>query len=206
MSLPEGQFRFDLSGGHLALDFANTVSHRPTENRKERLPDYRSLIAFGEQSGVLPVSAAKRLSSKTGEEPAEVQRAWQNAVRLREALFEIFSALAEQRAIPAQALAILNAALLKGASHGHIASSANRLRWEWIAQENNCESVLWQVARSAAELLTSDEIANLRICASEKCAWLFLDKTKNHRRRWCDMKTCGNRVKARRHYQRVRAS
>jgi predicted RNA-binding Zn ribbon-like protein len=206
MSSPEGQFRFDLSGGHLALDFANTVSHSPPENRKERLPDYRSLIAFGEQSGVLPVSAAKRLSSKTGKEPAEVQRAWQNAIRLREALFEIFLALAEQRAIPAQALAILNAALLKSASHGHIVSNSGGFRWEWIGQESDCESVLWPVARSAAELLTSEELANLRICASEKCAWLFLDKSKNHRRRWCDMKTCGNRVKAQRHYQRVRAS
>jgi predicted RNA-binding Zn ribbon-like protein len=43
------------------------------------------------------------------------------------------------------------------------------------------------------------------MCASEDCAWLFLDKTKNKRRRWCDMKICGNRVKARRHYERVKA-
>ena len=52
--------------------------------------------------------------------------------------------------------------------------------------------------------LVSDELALVRICGSEECDWLFLDKTKNHRRRWCDMKTCGNRVKARRHYERVK--
>jgi len=66
-------------------------------------------------------------------------------------------------------------------------------------------SVLWPVARAAADLLLSDEISHLRMCGADDCAWLFLDKTKNQRRRWCDMKTCGNRVKARRHYQRLKA-
>ena len=65
------------------------------------------------------------------------------------------------------------------------------------------ESALWPIARAAADLLLSDELQHLRMCASDDCAWLFIDRTKNHRRRWCDMKTCGNRVKARRHYQRV---
>jgi len=206
MSSSEGQFRFDLSGGHLALDFANTVSDRPTENRKERLPDFASFLAFGEQTGVLPASAAKGLSTKAGKGSVEAQRAWQNAIRLREALFAIFSAVAERRPINLGAMELLNATLLKSAPHGHIVSSGGRFRWEWIGQESDCEAVLWSVARGAAELLTSEELSRLRICASEKCAWLFLDTTKNHRRRWCDMKTCGNRVKAQRHYQRVRAS
>jgi predicted RNA-binding Zn ribbon-like protein len=53
-------------------------------------------------------------------------------------------------------------------------------------------------------LLTSEELVLVRECAAEDCGWLFLDKTKNHRRRWCDMKTCGNRDKARRYYERMR--
>jgi predicted RNA-binding Zn ribbon-like protein len=59
--------------------------------------------------------------------------------------------------------------------------------------------------RAAVELLTSEDIMRVRTCADETCAWLFLDRTKNQRRRWCDMKTCGNRVKARRHYERLKA-
>jgi predicted RNA-binding Zn ribbon-like protein len=77
--------------------------------------------------------------------------------------------------------------------------------WEWINMDQYLDSVLWAVARSAAELLLSDELQHLRICAADNCAWLFLDRTKNQRRRWCDMKVCGNRVKARRHYERVKA-
>ena len=203
---PTPNFRFDLSGGNLALDFANTVSSRPTENRKERLPEYRSLLAFGKQTGVLPARAVDCLQAKVSEAPGQGQGTLQEAIRLREALFEIFSAVAQRHAIPGNALALLNAVLQESASHGRIVRTSRRFAWEWIGMDGYLDSVVWPVARAAAELLTSDEIVNLRVCASDKCAWLFLDKTKNHRRRWCDMKTCGNRVKAQRHYQRVKAT
>ena len=206
MSRPQPNFHFDLSGGNLALDFANTVSYRPTENRKERLAEYRNLVAFGKETGALPARAIDRLYAKAGQAPKEGQRALQNAISLREGLFEIFSAVAEARPIPSGALALLNAALQESASHGRIVHTSRRFAWEWIGMDSYFGSVLWPVARAGAELLTSEEVANLRICASDKCAWLFLDKTKNHRRRWCDMKTCGNRVKAQRHYQRIKAS
>ncbi|MEW6230587.1 MAG: CGNR zinc finger domain-containing protein [Bacillota bacterium] len=34
----------------------------------------------------------------------------------------------------------------------------------------------------------------------------FLDTTRNHSRRWCSMRDCGNRVKVRRFYNRKRAA
>jgi len=54
------------------------------------------------------------------------------------------------------------------------------------------------LALSAAGLMTSPEMARVRACGSSDCRWLFLDTSKNHTRRWCDMKICGNRMKARR--------
>ncbi|WP_443691321.1 CGNR zinc finger domain-containing protein [Pseudomonas sp.] len=42
-------------------------------------------------------------------------------------------------------------------------------------------------------------VAKIKQC--EGCTWLFIDTSKNHRRRWCSMATCGNRAKAQRHYQ-----
>ena len=76
---------------------------------------------------------------------------------------------------------------------------ASGMPWPWLQ-----EAMLWPVLRSAAELLTSEEAARVRQCASETCSWLFVDRSRTHRRRWCDMKTCGNRDKARRYYQRHR--
>src|SRR3989442_8269959 len=66
--------------------------------------------------------------------------------------------------------------------------------------------LIWPIARSAADLLTSDEQRQLvRECGAPDCLWLFLDTTKNRSRQWCSMQSCGNREKARRHYQRLRA-
>jgi predicted RNA-binding Zn ribbon-like protein len=62
--------------------------------------------------------------------------------------------------------------------------------------------MLAPIVRAAAELLTSDDRARIRECGSETCFWLFMDHSKNGTRRWCDMKVCGNREKARRHYRR----
>jgi predicted RNA-binding Zn ribbon-like protein len=58
------------------------------------------------------------------------------------------------------------------------------------------------VVRSIPRLLTSPEAGRVRQCESETCAWLFLDQSRSRSRRWCDMKVCGDRAKARRHYER----
>jgi len=75
--------------------------------------------------------------------------------------------------------------------------------WSWDADTPELDRPLWPIVRSAAELLTSPERELVKRCASDTCLWLFLDRTKNHARRWCDMKVCGNRAKVRRHRRRA---
>jgi predicted RNA-binding Zn ribbon-like protein len=82
----------------------------------------------------------------------------------------------------------------------------NRLQLGW-ADEDLLDSVLWPVVQATVELLTSPDAERVRICEAvlaKECDWLFLDLSRNHSRRWCSMKDCGNRAKARRHYQRKR--
>jgi len=64
---------------------------------------------------------------------------------------------------------------------------------------------LWPLSRSAAELLTSADLAFIRECQGEDCGWLFLDTSRNRTRRWCDMRDCGNLAKVRRFRRRRRA-
>lgn len=66
------------------------------------------------------------------------------------------------------------------------------------------DTVLWAVARSAAELLVAPELDRLRICRNYDCRWMFLDMSKNRSRRWCSMDSCGNVVKQRRHQHKIR--
>jgi predicted RNA-binding Zn ribbon-like protein len=83
------------------------------------------------------------------------------------------------------------------AGHYHLA---------WRARAPAPEQILWRVARATAELMTSDQLLTVRVCAGEACGWLFLDKSRNHLRRWCSMSDCGNRAKAREFYKRVRSA
>lgn len=61
------------------------------------------------------------------------------------------------------------------------------------------------IAFSAISILADRrEVERLKLCPGSNCGWLFIDETKNRRRRWCSMETCGNRAKANRHYARSR--
>jgi predicted RNA-binding Zn ribbon-like protein len=194
--------RFEFTGGNLCLDFTNTVDSRPTDCRKELLTSYADLVRWGEEASVLSQKEADRLCRQANEAPGPAKTALRHALQLREAIYAIFSAGAERRAAPGTSLAVLNIAVQEAAAHMRLTRANRNFTWEWIMPDNRLDSILWPVARSAAELLTSHELEHVRRCASETCAWLFLDKTRNHRRRWCEMRTCGNRDKARRYYQR----
>src|SRR5207253_8313042 len=97
MSQAQTKFKFDLSGGNLALDFANTVSFRLTD-ATERLVDYNHLVFFGMQSGVY--SFPEHLFAIAGESPARGKRSLQTPMQLREALYAILSAHGAPRAHP----------------------------------------------------------------------------------------------------------
>ena len=81
-------------------------------------------------------------------------------------------------------------------------SGADGFDWAWDGASDALDRMLWPIVWSAVELLKSDELAHVRECANDQCSWLFLDLSRNHSRRWCDMQSCGNLVKARRHYAR----
>src|ERR1700746_1340749 len=201
MSQAQTKFQFECSGGNLALDFANTVSFRLTD-ATERLVDYNHLVVFGTQSGVY--SFPERLFTISGRSPGLGKSALQKAIQFREHLYAIFTAGVEHRTIPGNALGWLNFIVSEADDPQRLLYPDRRFVREWVYLDSYLESVLWPIARAAADLLTSDEIQNVRICADKDCGWLFVDRPKNRRRRWCDMKVCGNRVKARRHYQRIR--
>lgn len=196
---------FEFTGGNLCLDFANTVDNRTSDQPNELLTDYSRLLRWGEESGAVSKKTLERLNALASESPGNAQLTLRHAVQLRDAIYDIFSAVAQRRGIPSTALATLNKAVQNASEHAQVGHTNRHFAWEWILPESRLDSMIWAVARAAAELLTSDDLAYVRQCASDTCAWLFLDKTKNHRRRWCDMKTCGNRDKARRYYQRQKA-
>ena len=196
---------FEFTGGNPCLDFADTVDDRTSDHPRELLTDYGQLLQWGKEAGVITAKTAERLRQLASEAPGSALTTLRTSIQLRDTIYDIFSAVAQRQVIPGTALAILNSAIRQAAQHAQIVNTNRRFTWAWIEPESNLDSMLWPVSRAAAELLNGEEIGYVRQCASETCSWLFLDKTKNHRRRWCDMKSCGNRDKARRYYQRQKA-
>lgn len=75
----------------------------------------------------------------------------------------------------------------------------------WQSSDLDLSLPCWPIVYSASQLLASNRLDRVRQCAGDDCGWLFLDTSRNHSRRWCDMADCGNRAKARRHYRRTHA-
>lgn len=188
---------FQLVAGHLALDFANTLDYRfDPKRRVDLLRDYGSLLEFVRQSGVITQEQAGLRLSQTSS--ADRRGTLQRAILLREAIDSLFRSVVSGKSPQLSSLQTLNRFL-------ESTSATESLRWqrsEFIRAYNNLvskpDTPLSPIIEAAASLLTSPERHCIRECADPSCRWLFLDRSKNHSRRWCDMRTCGNRLKVQR--------
>jgi predicted RNA-binding Zn ribbon-like protein len=201
-AMGEDGFRFELSGGVLCLDFANTLSYRGRADPVERLTSYAALVVWGQQAGVLTDREAQRLARAAARRPAEATIVHAHALTLREALYRLFSAVAAGRSPDTADVTTVNRMLAQALGWLQIGATPEGFRWKWNGPGDALDRMLWPVLRSAADLLTSAPLRNIRECAAPDCGWLFLDTTRNRRRRWCDMQGCGNRAKVRRHRER----
>jgi predicted RNA-binding Zn ribbon-like protein len=192
-----------LIGGALCLDFVNTVEPRNRPGGREWLPDYGALVAWSRYAGSLTGPQADRLLREVARRPSAAAAAHAWALALREALYPLFAAVAAGRAPAPADLEALNGALGPAMARARLrptGRAAGAFAWEWDADDLPPERPLWPVARAAAELLTSADLARVRACAGDVagCGWLFVDRTKNRNRRWCHMGGCGTVAKVRR--------
>jgi predicted RNA-binding Zn ribbon-like protein len=194
--------RFELMGGAVCLDFVNTLDDRFSAEPKELLKHCVDLARFAEDTGILGDLQVDRLMTRSMQRPEEAKRALASALQLREAISEIFYALARKKPVPAASLVILNQHVQEAAQHLGLVAGRQHFEWKFESDSYDLFTPLRPIARDAAELLASDRLEYVRACASKTCEWLFLDESKNHRRRWCDMTKCGNRAKVKRFYTR----
>jgi predicted RNA-binding Zn ribbon-like protein len=196
--------QWDFESGKLPLDFSNTVVWHASDHPEEMLVSYADLVDWSVDAGLLTGQEAQSLLSEADNRPAEASAALEKAIHLRDALYRIFSAVAGDEGPVERDLAHLNQALTQALVRTHIVPASAGFEWRWAADEGSFDRMLWPVVRSAADLLTSDELNRVGECADDRgCGYLYLDTSRNHNRRWCSMESCGNRAKARRHYQRL---
>ena len=205
MSVGETARTFEFIGGQMCLDFANTLGGLRGGVTREYLSSYNDLVAWSQQVGSITEEQATSLLHKAEVHPDEATVVLASARRLREAIYRIFATIVVDKQ-PAEAdLAVLNAELGKAMAGGRIVPVRDGFVWDWSNDTGALDQMFGPIVRSAAELLISPERSLVRECASATCSWLFVDHTKNHRRRWCTMTGCGNVAKVRRHRQQQRS-
>lgn len=194
---------FQLVGGHPALDLVNTLDWRFRDELPEELIEsYGDLLRFTEQSRLLTPRQTRHLLRTANNSAAE--RTLASARELREAAAEVFYAVLDQRS-PALQVKSLEISFKAARGHQNLLWSGSRLTWGWQETTAAPELPLWLLSLSVVRFMTSDAMQQVRACDNPECRWLFLDTSKNHTRRWCEMRLCGNRMKARRFKAQRRA-
>jgi len=194
-------YTFELSGGALCLDFANTCGNQ-ARPEQEHLHAYADILAFARQAEIVDAGQARELADRAAEDPAAAAAAFGDAVEVRDAIYRIFSALAAGTSPPPADLERLNRALPDALAGLRIEPREGGFAWSRDDLADSLTAPLRPIVRSAAELLVSGRLDRVRECDGTTCTWLFLDQSRNRSRRWCSMETCGNRAKVRRHYRR----
>jgi predicted RNA-binding Zn ribbon-like protein len=197
---------FGLIGGHVALDFVNTVDWRGDSTRREELlPRFEDLVAWGVAVKLLRPRDARAFTQAAQRNKGQAERSLRRARRLREVLARVLIAAAGSTPPTARDLRLFNAFLAAALRKRRLHVHGTTYVWSWDkGVADSFDVVLWPVVLAAADLLASEHRTHIHVCGAPACGWLFLDTSRNQRRRWCSMKGCGNRAKARRFYQRAR--
>lgn len=179
------------------LAFVNTLSARPTPAPSERLTSYDALVEWAREQHLVSAAAAERLLAEARRHPHQAAAVLSRAREFREAINALALAIEQQRQPAPAVLATISDRLADAYTHGRLVPHDGALQWISSA-EDDLDRVLWEISRAAGRLVLSPRLSRVRSCAAGDCGWWFVDDTKNHSRRWCDMKLCGNREKVRR--------
>src|SRR5262245_44251030 len=158
--------KFDLVGGSLCLDFANTIHEYGAADPREELHSFEDLIAFENQAGVITEKEAATLSSQAVNNPSMAKKTLTSDKELRNFLHRSFSAIAQGKDPSSKDLAYFNQQLPGILQNLRIEKKGHHLVWGWRKDHGNFEGLLWPIMRSAVDLLTSEEHRFVRECES----------------------------------------
>jgi predicted RNA-binding Zn ribbon-like protein len=188
-------------GGHISLDFANTFAERRPVPIGDYFQSYDHLLAWCWHNGQVDDSHAEHCYTVAQKRLEEAQATLEYALDVRETIYGVFSTWLEHGMLQRSDLNGLNTILARLLPHRCLDISDNGCVWAWDGE--HLELILLPIVMAATDLLTSEQIEQVRQCPN--CGWLFLDTSRNHSRRWCSMDFCGSKMKSRRQYERKRS-
>ncbi len=179
-------------GGYVCADLCNTYDRLHTPPQWDYFKDYASVVEWGKASGILPKHSVVHPPSR---------RSVAELMKTRALICRLVLPIARGETPAESDLAAFNVRLQKVSSKLRLVSAKGRFVLINPA-DDPVERIVIEAVRSVSDLLVSNQLD--RMCQCEECGWLFYDTSRNHLRRWCSMEVCGNRAKARRHYEKVK--
>jgi predicted RNA-binding Zn ribbon-like protein len=188
----------DRRGGHVAVDFVNTVAWRGDPQRRvDNLYGYGDLLAWSLPAGLIDRVEVDGLAAAAEADLAAAARVLRRARRLREALHGLWTGTGADAH-----LKTIEDDCSRGLRARELRLADDRVRW--VGLQAGLATPVWRIAVEAVDLLTAYPLSDVKACHSRACGWLFLDHSRRGNRKWCSASDCGNRARVRDHYDRTR--
>lgn len=198
-----GGYDFEFVGGWGWLDFVNTELVEQ-ERVVDLLGSFEDLVVWLEEAEMLGLEEAGcALERWVGTE--EGRFVLSRAGKLRGTLRKVAEGFVRGDAVGPGFVEEINALLAQRLGRPELVETEDGFEVRFRPEPDGPDGLLSPVAESAARFLARAEPSLVKGCENPGCILFFYDSTKNHGRRWCSMATCGNRMKARAHYERLRA-
>jgi predicted RNA-binding Zn ribbon-like protein len=194
-----------LDGGCPVFDFTNTISNRNDPDYFDYLTKYNDFIQWSEKIGLLSKGRIHAISIFSESHVRKSADTLRQVVEAREVIFTLFSSLAQHRKADKGAMDAFNGLLSEALSNMRIDVGRTEVTTSFAVSEKTIlKEPLYLLIKNAFDILSSQSFERIKECPT--CRWLFLDTTKNGKRRWCNMQVCGSNDKARRYYHRKKES
>ncbi len=185
--------------------FANTLQHS-RGRETDHLPDVDALLTWLRRYGLISDRARAAEAGRLHRDPAEATRRLERYVHLRSLLRAMSAEVAEHGHPTPGQLRDLNHILRHGLHYHELRLDPEATRYTFAQVGDRLDQARATIASSFAEFLADASPERLRICANDSCRWVFVDRSPTGRRRWCDMRTCGNQAKVARHRARSKVN
>ena len=185
----------------LWLDFVNSNT---AARGSDALHDFERFVRWLEGAQLLDAERAATMRRRAQQQPAGALAVLGDARRVRVVLRALAERGVASQDVRSDALAEINRVLGRSAGTRRIELQGDgTFVRAFVPVGDAFAGLLIPIVDGAADALILDELARVRRCADPRCGRVFQDETKNGRRRWCDMATCGNRAKAARHRMKL---
>lgn len=181
-----------LDGNALCLNFINTVHDRVREPENDYLNSSADVVRWAARAGIIEENARNEWIERLTHDAH--RSLLQDTLTLRELLYRMFRAVSQGANIDSDALHAFNQILPPCLSLLQLVPNQQGYTYRWSVAPDERLTITAPVVHSAYTLLLSDQLPRVKACP--QCGWLFLDTTKNGKRKWCSMKTCGSNAKA----------